>query len=80
MEYIKNDAHFYRYLDEMKILLGTGMRISEFCGLMILDLDFDRRRIRVDQHLLRNIKKKSYIEKTKTECGCRYIPMSDGRV
>ena len=52
MEYIKNDAHFYRYLDEMKILLGTGMRISEFCGLMILDLDFDRRRIRVDHQLV----------------------------
>ena len=53
MEYIKNDAHFYRYLDEMKILLGTGMRISEFCGLMILDLDFDCRRIRVDHQLVR---------------------------
>ena len=38
MECIKNDAHFYRYLDEMKILLGTSMRISEFCGLMIFDI------------------------------------------
>lgn len=28
--------------DEIKILLGTGMRISEFCGLTISDLDFDR--------------------------------------
>lgn len=77
MEYIKNDAHFYRYLDEIKILLGTGMRISEFCGLMILNLDFDRRRIRVDHQLVRTRDGKRYIEKTKTECGCRYIPMSD---
>ena len=77
LEYIKNDAHFYRYLDEMKILLGTGMRISEFCGLMILDLDFDRRRIRVDHQLVRTQDGKRYIEKTKTECGCRYIPMTD---
>ncbi len=62
MEYIKNDAHFYRYLDEMKILLGTGMRISEFCGLMILDLDFDRRRIRVDHQLVRTRDGKRYID------------------
>ena len=63
--------------DEIKILLGTGMRISEFCGLTISDLDFDRRRIRVDHPLVRTRDGKSYIEKTKTECGCRYIPMSD---
>lgn len=77
LEYIKNDAHFCRYLDEIKILLGTGMRISEFCGLTISDLDFDRRRIRVDHQLVRTREGKRYIEKTKTECGCRYIPMSD---
>ena len=77
LEYIRNDAHFCRYLDEIKILLGTGMRISEFCGLTISDLDFDRRRIRVDHQLVRTRDGKRYIEKTKTECGCRYIPMSD---
>lgn len=77
LEYIKNDAHFCRCLDEIKILLGTGMRISEFCGLMILDLDFDRRRIHVDHQLVRTRDGKRYIEKTKTECGCCYIPMSD---
>ncbi len=53
LEYIRNDAHFCRYLDEIKILLGTGMRISEFCGLPISDLDFERRRIRVDHQLVR---------------------------
>lgn len=73
LEYIRNDAHFCRYLDEIEILLGTGMRISEFCGLTISDLDFDRRRIRVDHQLVRTRDGKRYIEKTKTECGCRYI-------
>lgn len=53
------------------------MRISELCGLTIADLDFDRRRIRVDHQLVRTQDGKRYIEKTKTECGCRYIPMSD---
>ena len=77
LEYIRNDEHFCRYLDEIKILLGTGMRISELCGLTISDLDFERRRIRVDHQLVRTREGKRYIEKTKTECGCRYIPMSD---
>lgn len=77
LEFTKNDKHFCRYLDEIKILLGTGMRISELCGLTIADLDFDRRRIRVDHQLVRTQDGKRYIEKTKTECGCRYIPMSD---
>lgn len=53
------------------------MRISEFCGLTISDLDFDCRRIRVDHQLVRTRDGKRYIEKTKTECGCHYIPMSD---
>ena len=77
LEFTRNDKHFCRYLDEIKILLGTGMRISELCGLTIADLDFDRRRIRVDHQLVRTQDGKRYIEKTKTECGCRYIPMSD---
>lgn len=77
LEFTKNDKHFCRYLDEIKILLGTGMRISELCGLTIADLDFDRRRIRVDHQLVRTQDGKRYIEKTKPECGCRYIPMSD---
>lgn len=77
LTFIANDQHFCRYLNEIKILLGTGIRISEFCGLTILDLDFDRRRICVDHQLVRTREGKRYIEKTKTECGCRYIPMSD---
>ena len=77
LEFTQNDPHFCQYLDEIKILLGTGMRVSEFCGLTISDLDFENRRIRVDHQLVRSREGKRYIEKTKTECGRRYIPMSD---
>lgn len=41
------------------------------------DLDFEKRKIRVDHQLVRTREGKCYIEKTKTECGCRFIPMSD---
>ena len=57
--------------------LGTGMRVSEFCGLTLQDLDFQNRRIRVDHQLIRESGGKYYVEKTKTECGRRFIPMTE---
>jgi len=77
LEFTQNDPHFCQYLDEIKILLGTGMRVSELCGLTKSDLDFENRKIRVDHQLVRTAEGKRYIEKTKTESGRRYIPMSD---
>ena len=53
------------------------MRVSEFCGLTKSDLDFENRRIRVDHQLVRERGGKYYVEKTKTECGIRFIPMTD---
>ena len=56
----------------------AGMRVSEFCGLTKSDLDFESRKIRVDHHqLVRERGGKYYVEKTKTECGCRFIPMTE---
>ena len=53
------------------------MRVSEFCGLTKSDLDFESRKIRVDHQLVRERGGKYYVEKTKTECGCRFIPMTE---
>lgn len=77
MDFIANHNYYSRYWDEINVLLGTGMRVSEFCGLTMADLDFENRKIRVDHQLVRTREGKRYIEKTKTECGCRFIPMSD---
>ena len=77
MDFVAQDDHFCRYWDEINVLLGTGMRVSEFCGLTMEDLDFENRKIRVDHQLVRTREGKRYVEKTKTECGCRFIPMSD---
>lgn len=59
------------------VLLGTGMRVSEFCGLTKKDIDFKNRRIRVDHQLVRDRHSRYYVEKTKTECGRRSIPMTN---
>lgn len=65
----------------MYILFNTGLRISEFCGLTIDDLDFRNHTIHIYKQLLRGMvddKNTYYIEDTtKTDAGERYVPMSD---
>ena len=77
MDFIKNDKTYSKCYDEFVVLFGTGMRVSEFCGLTVNDLDFENKRIRVDHQILRDNKGRYYIEKTKTESGRRYIPMTN---
>lgn len=77
MDFIREDKTYCKYYDEFIVLLGTGMRVSEFCGLTKSDLDFENRRIRIDHQLVRERGGKYYVEKTKTECGIRFIPMTD---
>ena len=76
MDFIRNDRTYCKYYDEFVVLLGTGMRVSEFCGLTKKDLDFANRKIQVDHQLIRDRHSNYYIEKTKTECGRRSIPMT----
>ena len=45
LDFIKNDSHYCRYYDGMYILFKTGMRISEFTGLTVHDLDMENRTI-----------------------------------
>lgn len=77
MTFIKEDPHYSCYYDEFVVLLGTGMRVSEFCGLTKDDLDFVNRKIRVERQLLKEKGGVYHAEKTKTESGIRFIPMSD---
>ena len=77
MDFIKDDKTYSKYYDEFYVLLNTGMRVSEFCGLTKSDLDFRKRRIRVDHQLIRDRSGVYHVEKTKTESGCRFVPMTD---
>ena len=77
MTFVKEDPHYSRYYDEFNVLLGTGMRVSEFCGLTKDDLDFENRKIFVGKQLVKENKGTYHVEKTKTESGVRYIPMTD---
>ncbi len=79
LAYVLGDKCRRRYYDEIIILLGTGLRISELYGLTKSDIDFKERRIRVERQLTRTRNCEYYIEKPKTDSGERYVPM-DGAV
>ena len=77
LSFMQGDSVYQKYRDEVIILLGTGLRVSELCGLTETDLDFENRIINVDHQLLRSAETGYYIEKPKTESGIRQIPMSE---
>ena len=77
LEFIKADSHFSRYYDGIYILFHTGLRISEFVGLTISDLDFENRKINVNHQLQRDRNMNYIIEDTKTSSGTRLVPMMD---
>lgn len=75
LRFIKEDKHFSKYYDGIYILFYTGLRVSEFVGLTINDIEFDKERIRVDHQLQRTRNMKYEILTPKTEKGERYVPM-----
>lgn len=76
LKFIQEDKCYSKYYDGIFILFNTGLRISEFCGLTLSDIDFQKKRIRVDHQLQRTRDMEYIIEKPKTESGERYVPMS----
>ena len=77
LAFVQSDKHFCKYYDGMYILFHTGMRISEFVGLTVSDLDMKNKTIRVDHQLQRKGDGTKYIESTKTNAGTRTLPMGD---
>lgn len=77
LTFIKEDEYYRKYYDGIYILFHTGLRISEFAGLTISDLDMKNKTIRIDHQLQRKSDGTKYIETTKTNAGTRMLPMED---
>ena len=77
LKFIQEDKCYCKYYDGIFILFKTGLRVSEFCGLTLSDIDFKKSRIRVDHQLQRSGNMEYIIEKPKTESGERFVPMSN---
>ena len=76
LQFILEDDHYSQYYDAIYILFKTGLRISEFCGLTIKDIDFKKKVIKVNHQLQRTSDMRYICEKTKTENGVREVPMT----
>ncbi|MCH3913681.1 MAG: site-specific integrase [Dialister sp.] len=76
LDFVKQDAHFSRYYEGIFILFNTGLRISEFVGLTIKNIDFKHHKIIINHQLIRTTKMEYIIEEPKTESGIREIPMT----
>lgn len=77
LSFVKEDPHYNKYYDAFFLLFKTGMRISEFCGLTVRDLDFENDVIIIDHQLQRTRQMKYEVLSTKTTSGTRQLPMTD---
>ena len=77
LQFVKEDSHFCKYYEGIYILFKTGLRISEFVGLTLADVDLKNRKIIVDHQLQRKRDMEYIIEDTKTAYGARVLPMTD---
>lgn len=76
LTFIQNDKVYYKYYDEIQLLLKTGLRISEFCGLTTSDIDFENRFIKVNHQLMKEYGKYCIVP-TKSKSGVRKVPISE---
>ncbi len=77
LKFIHDDYVYCKYYEVVYILFHTGMRISEFCGLTLKDIELENRIVNIDHQLQRLGDMKYYIEENKTEAGKRKIPITE---
>ncbi|MFR7479092.1 MAG: site-specific integrase, partial [Acutalibacteraceae bacterium] len=77
LKFVHDDNIYCKYYEVMYILFHTGMRISEFCGLTIRDIDLKNRTVNIEKQLQRKPDMTLYVEQTKTEAGRRVIPITE---
>ena len=76
LSFLKADTVGAKYYDEFVILIETGLRISELCGLTIDSVDLENRRIRVVQQLIGTSHDKLRVDVPKTKTGVRVVPLT----
>lgn len=76
LRFLQTDCTYHKHYHAVIVLLSTGLRISELCGLTVKDIDFTNGFINVNHQLI--FDKGSYrTEKPKTDNGFRKIPMNE---
>ena len=77
LKFVHDDNVYCKYYEVFYILFYTGIRISEFCGLTLRDVDMKNKVININHQLQRTSWGEYVIEDTKTNAGTRKLPMTD---
>ena len=77
IDFVSSSDRFLRLRDSIIILLGTGLRVGELCGLTEGDIDFTNRRIIVRHQLCSFSLSHQTLTSLKSDASERIIPMSD---
>ena len=77
LKFVHDDNTYCKYYEAVYILFHTGMRISEFCGLTLKDIDLENRIVNIDHQLQRTSDMQYVIQSTKTNADKRQIPITE---
>lgn len=77
LKFVHDDNCYCKYYEAVYILFHTGMRISEFCGLTLKDIDLKNKIVNIDHQLQRTSDMRYVIETPKTDSGKRKIPITE---
>ena len=77
LKFVHDDVVHCKYHEVVYILFHTEMRISEFCGLTLKDIDLENRIVNIDHQLRRTSDMRYIIETTKTDAGTRKLPITE---
>ena len=77
LKFVHDDVVYCKYYEVVYILFHTGMRISEFYGLTLKDIDLENRTVNIDHQLQRTSDMRYIIETTKTNAGTRVLPITE---
>ena len=77
LKFVHDDVVYCKYYEVVYILFHTGMRISEFCGLTLKDIDLENRTVNIDHQFAENIRYAVYHRNHKD--GCRNKSIANHR-
>ena len=78
LKFVHDGNVYCKYYEVVYILFHTGLRISEFCGLTLRDVDLENKIQNIDYQFQRTANMKLVIESTKTNAGTRKTAYDGG--
>ena len=77
LTFLQTEPELYRkYYNKVLFLLNTGLRVSEFCGLTLDDIDLENNLVHVNKQLQYNSTYGVYIAPPKSLSGNRVVPLN----